>query len=151
ESLDHRQLTKLRRSAGVNVEDLASRLRSRGWDVEYRNVIAWESARGAAEVPPAIIEAIAQILRIPIERLVRPLPAPQDSPLQQLRQHAAFGELARRWSDLKQISIDAAERALAVRTLTTVHRGETPDLDQSVASLETLVAAMEDRAEEDRQ
>lgn len=151
ESLDPKQLTRLRKNAGMNVDDLASRLRSRGWDVEHTDVIAWESPRRAAEVPPAIIEAIAQTLGVPIERLVRPLPSPQqDSLRQQLRQHPAFEELARRWSRLKQVSIDAAEGALAARALATVHRGQIPDLDQSVASLKTLVTAMEDRESEGR-
>ena len=71
--LDGRRLATVRKAAGLNIADLASRLRERGWDVSVSTVSAWE--RGRLNPPPATINAIAEVLELTAEAILARIPA----------------------------------------------------------------------------
>ncbi len=75
--LDGRRLATVRKAAGLNIADLASRLRERGWDVSVSTVSAWE--RGRLNPPPATINAIAEVLEVTAEAILATSPATPQS------------------------------------------------------------------------
>lgn len=141
-SLDPRALTQARKQAGLTVSDLADRLRRRGWDVDKNDVFRWET-RSAADVAPAVIEAISNIIDWPVERMILTSPAIHDE-LTEVRRQPAFSRLVDRWARIQRVSRVAAAAALETRMLATVHRGDRPDAAQLIRLLEDLVASVED-------
>jgi transcriptional regulator with XRE-family HTH domain len=75
--LDGRRLASVRKAAGLNISDLASRLRERGWAVSVSIVSAWE--RGRLNPPPATIDAIAEVLELTAEAIIATSPATTQS------------------------------------------------------------------------
>jgi transcriptional regulator with XRE-family HTH domain len=67
--LDPAALRRTRQRAGLNADDLATQLSDRGWEITAGQVFHWEN-RDTAEVPPALIEAIAAVFHIEVARLV---------------------------------------------------------------------------------
>ncbi|WP_251042108.1 hypothetical protein [Arthrobacter sp. ISL-30] len=59
-----------------------------------------------------------------------------------------FRDLVQRFAKVRQISVEMAESTMKSRMLATVHRGDMPDEEQMLASLESLVHALE--TEQDR-
>ena len=143
-SLDPRGLKQARKRAGLTVSDLADRLRRRGWEVDKNDVFRWET-RSAADVAPAVIEAMSRILDWPVERMI--LNSPVIDELAEVRRQPAFDRLVDRWARIQRVSRDVAAAALETRLLATVHRGQRPDSTQLLRVLEELVASVEESDE----
>lgn len=67
-ALDGRALARRRKYARVTRNELAARLRVRGWEVQFSDVYWWEK-RSAAEVVPALVGAIAEEVGASTDRL----------------------------------------------------------------------------------
>ncbi|MDM2496019.1 helix-turn-helix domain-containing protein [Mycobacteroides abscessus] len=147
--LDVRALTQARKRAGLNVSDLAARLRDRGWNFQKNDVFRWET-RSATDVSPAVIQAIAEVLDIPVDSLisVAGTSSPAEDQLASARRHPLFDQLVDRWARVQNISRAVAAAALESRMAATVHRGQRPDSEQLLRSLEALVVSVEGPDEE---
>lgn len=147
-SLDSKALTRARKGAGLTVSDLAKRLRGRGWEFQKGDVFRWET-RSAADVAPAVVQAIADILSESVESLIA---APSSKmvldQLADVRRHPVFDQLIDRWARVRHVSRAVAAAALETRMVATVHRGEPPDAEQLLHSLDLLVTSIE-QADED--
>jgi hypothetical protein len=108
-------------------------------------VFRWQT-RAAPDVPPALIKAIAEEVRIDPDRLVAKA-EPQPNTLRALAEDVAttprFRDLAQRFAQIQRLSPTMAVSALQSRMLATVHRGDEPDKEQMLASVEELVRALE--------
>jgi hypothetical protein len=143
-SLDGDALRRTLASAGFKVSVLAQRLADRGWDVNPADVFTWQQGAVAATVPPALIQAIAEVIGTSPDRLtVDRRDSPSHSALKALTSSQAFRALAERWAQLRGTSIDLAASALESRLAAAVFRGDQPDDAQMLASLEALVSALE--------
>lgn len=143
--LDQRAFINARKAAGLKAGDVAARLTSRGWTFTTRDVARWE-LQSANDVPPAVIEALADIVNAPPERLLASAPAShQTSAFTTAKESPRFADLAARWAELFNLSVSTATRQLELRSLTTVHRGSEPDVEQLLSSLGALVDAAEKR------
>ena len=70
-SLDLKVLNAARRRVGLMASGLAERVRERGWELQQGDVFRWET-QSAADVTPAVIQAIADILSRLVESLIAP-------------------------------------------------------------------------------
>lgn len=141
--LDSAALSRTRKRAGLTVSDVAQRLRERGWEFEKGDVFRWET-RTAVDVPPAVVQAIADILSTPVDGLIAAsssLSAPDH--LAAVRRHPLFEQLVDRWARVQRVSPAVALATLDSRMLATVHRGEQPDAEQLLRSLDALVTSVE--------
>ncbi|GEN80216.1 hypothetical protein [Actinotalea fermentans] len=146
--LDSPALSRARKRARLSVSDVAARLRERGWDFERSDVFRWET-RTAIDVPPAVVQAIAEILVTPVDRLISPaISQSLPEPISVAREHPKFEQLVNRWAEARQVSRAVAAATLESRMLATVHRGERPDSEQLLRSLDALVASVEGADEE---
>jgi transcriptional regulator with XRE-family HTH domain len=142
-SLDSKALTRARKRSGLKVSDVAARLRARGWTTQDADVFRWET-RSAADVTPAVVQAIAEILQTPIENLIlEPGSDTSGSLFAEIRQHPLFEQLVSRWAQARNVPKAVATAALESRMIATVHRGASPDADQLLLSLDSLVTALE--------
>jgi hypothetical protein len=143
-ALDAAALVRVMKRTGLKPSDLAKRLSDRGWDVQPRDVFQWQ-IRTTAAVPPALIQAIADVTSTSVEQLTanRTQATSSVSALQAVTRTPKFKELAQRWAQLQKTSVDLAASALSARLAASVHRGEHPDEAQMLGSLEALVAALE--------
>jgi hypothetical protein len=142
-SLDSKALTRARKRAGLKVSDLAARLRARGWTTQDADAFRWEN-RSARDVTPAVVQAIAEILRTPIESLIlEPESDTSESLFAEIRRHPLFEQLVSRWAQVRNVPRVVAAAALESRMIATVHRGASPDADQLLLSLDSLVTALE--------
>lgn len=136
-------LSRLRKRARLSVSDVAAGLRERGWEFDTSDVFRWET-RTAAGVPPAVVQSIADILGASVEDLIS---APSTESLPEhvgaARSHPLFEDLVERWAQARQVPRAVAAATLESRMLATVHRGEHPDTEQLLRSLEALIAAVE--------
>jgi transcriptional regulator with XRE-family HTH domain len=147
-SLDSGALRRARKRVGLAVSDLAERLRERGWEFHKGDVFRWET-QSAADVAPAVVQAIADILGRPVESLiVAPSSTSAQDELANVRQHPLFEQLADRWARIQHVSRDVAAAALETRMVASVHRGERPDPAQLLHAIEALVASVEQAHEE---
>lgn len=147
-SLDSKALTQARKRVGLTVSDLAERLRERGWEFQTGDVFRWET-RSAADVAPAVVQAIADILSRPVESLIAaPSSASPQDHLAGIRRYPLFEQLVDRWARVQRVSRSVAAAALETRMAATVHRGERPDPEQLLRSLEALVTSVEQANEE---
>lgn len=141
--LDSAALSRVRKRIRLSVSDVASALRERGWDFEKSDVFRWET-RTATDVPPAAIQALADILRAPVDDLIS---APSEASLPryvgEVRAHPLFEQLVDRWAQARRVSRPVAAATLESRMLATVHRGEHPDTEQLLRSLDALVTSVE--------
>ncbi len=143
-SLDPRALSKVTKSAGIKASGLAQALTDRGWDVSTRDVFNWQ-VRGSHEVPPALIQAIAEVTGSTVDHLTVDRGSTRlSSELRAITETARFRELVTRWAHLRNTSADLAASALTARLATSVHRGAQPDTDQMLRSLDALVTALEE-------
>ncbi|WP_332643568.1 hypothetical protein [Aeromicrobium sp.] len=143
-ALYSRALKRLRSNAQMKPSQLASQLRERGWRLETRDVVRWES-RPSADVSPALIRAIAAALGAEPDELTSSASgATIGVSLTGLTASPKFARLAARWAAIQGISIPMARSALESRVVATVHRGEWPDDDQLLQSLEVLVDSVEE-------
>lgn len=142
-SLNAKALTRARKRAGLKVSDLAARLRARGWTTHDADVFRWEN-RSVADVTPAVVQAIAEILRTPIESLIlEPESDTSGTFFAEIRQHPLFEQLVSRWAQARNVPRAVATAALESRMVATVHRGASPDVDQLLQSLDSLITALE--------
>lgn len=136
-------LRHARKHAGLNVSDLALRLRQWGWDFDKSDVFRWET-RTAMDVPPVVVQAIADILGTQVDKLIS---ASASSALPdyvaKVRREPRFDQLVKRWADARRVSRAMATATLESRMLATVHRGEHPDTEQLLGSLDALVSSVE--------
>lgn len=136
-------LSRARKRARLSVSDVAARLRERGWEFDKSDVFRWET-RTAIDVPPAVVQAVADILGAPVDDLISaPSSASLPDRLAAVRAHPRFEELVVRWALARRVSRAVAVATLESRMLATVHRGEHPDTEQLLRSLDALVASVE--------
>jgi transcriptional regulator with XRE-family HTH domain len=150
-TLDPKALTRERKAAGLKPSELAQRLAARGWDVDARQVFQWENTT-AVDVSPALIKAIADETRSTVDRLSASrgsLPL-SESVLAVIRT-PRFQGLVERWARVQGESPRLAASVLQSRMLATVHRGDHPDVEQILRSLDALVTAMETGGEARRE
>lgn len=141
--LDSRPLKAAMAKARLKVSDVARELTAREWDIDTRDVFAWTS-RGGPDVPPALIRAIADVLGTSEAGLTSTrLSTPSELAVREVMQTPVFELLAERWALLQRTSLASARTLLAARIPAAAHRGEPPDRDQILASLETLVTTLE--------
>lgn len=142
--LDSRAMSRARKNAKLKTSDVAERLRTRGWDIAVRDVFLWEN-QPLSHVPPALIRAIAEVIGVPPEQLTVDGGSSAGSQVfASTIQSARFESLVRRWARLQGVSHALASSALKSRMLATVHRGDRPDEEQMLRSLDALVATMEE-------
>jgi hypothetical protein len=146
-SLDSRALTNARKRVRLTVSDLAERLRERGWEFQQRDVFRWET-RSAADVAPAVVQAIADILGQPVDSLIAAPHSMVEDQLAHIRRLPLFKQLVDRWARIQHVSRAVAAASLETRMITTVHRGEPPDPEQLLQFLEALVTSIEEADEE---
>jgi hypothetical protein len=143
--LDANALARACKASRVKPTALASRLTARGWKIDASDVFRWQT-RPAPDVPPALIKAIAEEVHSEPERLVA-RSQPQRTALVEVAENIAasprFRDLVQRFATIRQISVEMAESSMKSRMLATVHRGDMPDQEQMLASLESLVHALE--------
>ena len=145
-SLSGKALSRLRRRRGLQISQIAERLRERGWKVDTQDVFRWES-KSTAEVPPALIVAIADEIGTTTDQITINHVTPRQEELGEMLHHPKFQGLVARWADIQHVAPDIAASALHARALATVHRGQRPDTDQMLTSLESLVEALEAKPE----
>jgi hypothetical protein len=143
--LDSTAFTQHCSRRNVRPTKLAERLRARGWKVDAADVFRWQS-NVASDVSPALIRAIAEELRIGPDKLVAPPAAKQtalDTVAELVTATKRFGELVQRFAIAQSISPSMAQTMLRTRMLATVQRGNEPEVEQMLESLEALVSALE--------
>jgi hypothetical protein len=140
--LDGAALKSARTARGIPVSELARKLSSNGWPVKTADVFRWET-RSTVDVPDGMISAIAQVLQRSVNSLVRD--SGPNLIIVSLRQSDRFHELTQRWAQLFNLSVSSAAAALESRVLATVHRGDRPDMDQTLQTLEVLLEELEQR------
>lgn len=143
--LDSTALTQHCSRTHVRPTKLAERLRARGWKVDAADVFRWQNSV-ASDVSPALIRAIADELRISPDKLVSPPAAKQtalDTVAELVTATKRFGELVQRFAIAQRISPNMAQTVLRTRMLATVQRGNEPEVEQMLESLEALVSALE--------
>ena len=148
-TLDSQRLRQARRRVGLETGKLVARLTARGWEVSSRDVFRWET-QSAADVPPALIKAIAEEIGAAADQLTAGRSnRTVDSVIAAIVELPAFQALVERWAKLQGVSQALASSELESRMLTTVYRGEPVDADRMLQSLDALLAARE-RADEPR-
>ena len=138
--LDGAALKLARNSSGLSASELARKLSLEGWPVKTADVFRWET-RAASDVSVALISTIAETLQKSAESLVKN--GGSGLVIAALRQNDRFHQLAQRWAEMFNVSVSSARSALESRALSTVHRGDRPNLDQTLQTLETLVEELE--------
>jgi hypothetical protein len=143
--LDSTALTQHCSRQNVRPTKLAERLRARGWKVDAADVFRWQNSV-TSDVPPALIRAIAEVLTISPDKLVAP-PAAKltalDTVAELVTATKRFGDLVQRFALAQRISPGMAHTMLRSRMLATVQRGDEPEVEQMLESLEALVRALE--------
>lgn len=141
--LDSGALSRARRKAKLKPSDVAERLLARGWDVGARDVFRWEN-QTRCDVVPALIRAIAEVVGVGPEQLTtdRGSSAERDAS-SSIVNSPRFRGLVDRWARLQGMSGSLAASALQSRMLETVHRGDRPDEEQMLRSLDALITALE--------
>ncbi|MFE5788380.1 helix-turn-helix transcriptional regulator [Rhodococcus erythropolis] len=141
--LDGSALKRIRKNARLSTSQLAERLAARGWDVKSGEVFRWET-RSAANVPPALIAAIAEETGTTTDHLITSTAInTEEVAIAQIKKTASFDNLVARWAQLKNLTKEIAAASLESRLLATAHRGDHPDSAQMLESLEALVHATE--------
>lgn len=141
--LDSRLMAVARKRARLGVSEVAARLQDRGWSFDRNDVFRWEN-RTAADVPPAVVEALAAIFECPTDELLATsVPSKLPSLYDSVRTDPRFIQLAARWAQAQRVSLARAVAALDSRMLASVHRGGEPDAEQLLHSLDVLVTSIE--------
>jgi transcriptional regulator with XRE-family HTH domain len=142
-ALDPNALRRVRKNAKLAASQLADRLTARGWDVQAKDVVRWEN-QSSTDVVPALIKAIAEETGTAMERLTRTeVASTETAQLTEVTESPAFQKLVERWVKLQGVPRALAVSALVSRMNATVHRGDRPDAEQLLQSLDALVTALE--------
>ena len=143
--LDSTAFTQLCSRQGVKPTALAARLQSRGWKVEAADLFRWRTSV-ASDVSPALIRVIGEELGVSPDDLIAP-PAAQRAVLDTVAERVTatkrFSDLVQRFALAQRISPSMANTMLRTRMLATVQRGDEPEVEQMLESLEVLVRAHE--------
>lgn len=144
-TLDPPSLARARKRVGMKLSQLTETLRNRGWDIQQSDVFRWET-RSASDVVPALVQAVADVLGAPVDSLIASpgRDAGQDT-YAAIRRSPVFQKLVDRWARAQRVSLTVAAAALETRMIATVHRGDHPDEQQLLRSLDTLVTAIENK------
>ncbi|HEY4267006.1 MAG TPA: hypothetical protein VGM94_02330 [Galbitalea sp.] len=140
-ALDSAALRRARSAAKLGVEQLADRLSDRGWSVRPPLVISWESG-ATSSVPPALIAAIADELRVEVTKLTRRGSAPAESRLDKLRDTPRLQALLTRLARARSISEASAFALLEGSQSSFAFRGA-PEDEQYLLILERFVDQLE--------
>jgi len=142
-ALNPKALTRARKNIRLKPSELADRLVVRGWDVQIRDVFRWEN-QSAADIAPALIKAIAEETNTSVDRLTKSRKATAEhEEIATVTRSPRFERLVERWARIQGVSRALAASALESRMLATVHRGDRPDADQLMQSIDALVTAVE--------
>lgn len=142
-ALDPKALARARKNARLKPSELVNRLVARGWNVQVRDVFRWEN-QSAADVAPALIKAIADETNTSVDRLTTSRESTAEhGAIATVTRSPRFERLVERWARIQGVSRALAASALESRILATVHRGDRPDADQLMQSLDALVTAVE--------
>lgn len=134
-------LKRHRQRAGLTLSQVATLLAARGWDITQRDIFRWEN-QSSADVPPAIIEALAQVVRATTEDLT----SRRDTTASLLDAgNPVVQGLAARLAAALGIGGDMALARLRTAAAGSFHRGVKPENDQLLATLDGYVRAMERR------
>lgn len=141
--LSGHRLKTARMKRNLQTSQLAGILAARGWDVETKTVFRWE--RGAStEIAPALLAAIAEVLRIPVGDLTAAA-GDHDPATTEIRDAAAtpqFAGLARRWAKTSRQSLaDASTGLQRLMLATTARRGRHLTAGEWLAVLEDFIEA----------
>ena len=139
--LDGQQLAQARKNRGLKASQLADLLTARGWDVPARTVVRWEMA-ASADIAPALLAAIAEVLGVPAERLAASAadPGPVAEEVEAALRTTRFSELAARWAAKAGLTVESAQAALRqTMVLATARRGAHLTSEQWLTVLESLV------------
>lgn len=134
-------LKRHRQRAGLTPSQVAAMLAARGWDITQRDIFRWEN-QSSADVPPAVIEALAQVVRATTEDLT----SRRDTNASLLDAgNPVVQGLASRLAAALGIGGDMALARLRTAAAGSFHRGVKPENDQLLATLDGYVRAMERR------
>ncbi len=137
------RLKKARMKRHLQTSQLADLLAARGWDASTKTVFRWERA-GSTEIAPALLAAVAEVLRIPAEELTA---GAGDHDLATTEIQAAvatsqFAGLARRWAKTSGQSLADARAGLQrLMAVTTARRGRHLTAGEWLAVLEDFIEA----------
>jgi len=149
--LEPRALKSAMAKAGLQASEVARQLKAREWTVETRDVFAW-TTKGRPDVPPALIRAVADVVGTSETKLSgERRPTPFELAVRDVVQTPAFESLAERWAHLHRTTLASARTLLAARMPAAAHRGDHPDTNQMLASLETLVTVLESDSGHDQE
>lgn len=143
--LDSTAFTQLCTRQGMKPTALAARLRARGWKVEAADVFRWRTSV-ASDVSPALIRVISEELDVSADDLIAPpatQPAVLDTVAERVTATKRFTDLVQRFALALRISPSMANTMLRTRMLATVQRGDEPEVEQMLQSLEVLVRTVE--------
>lgn len=143
--LDSTAFTQLCSRSRLKPTKLADRLRLRGWKVDAADVFRWQTSV-ASDVSPALIRTIAEELGTTPDKLVSApaaRPGALDTVAELVTATKRFSDLVQRFALAQRISPSMAQTMLRTRMLATVQRGNEPEVEQMLGSLEALVRALE--------
>lgn len=135
-------LKRVRKGAGVTVGDLAKRLAARGWDVTQTDVFRWEN-QDAPDLPPALIEAIGIVLRTSAAQLTEVRSGTGKAVVD--LDVPAYRGLVGRLAEALGVTVEMAAARLRSAAAGAVYRGDQPQDEQLLATLEGYVRAVERR------
>lgn len=137
------RLKTARMKRHLQTSQLADLLAARGWDVSTRTVFRWELA-GSAEIAPALLAAVAEVLRVPAEALTAAAGDhdPAATEIQAAAASPQFAGLARRWAKTSGQSLtDACSGLQRLMLATTARRGRHLTAGEWLAILEDFIEA----------
>ncbi|KQV06692.1 hypothetical protein [Leifsonia sp. Root112D2] len=141
--LSSRAFTTARRNSGIAPSALAAKLRDRGWQVSAADVARWQS-HAPTDLTPALLAAVADELHTELGTITDSAPARPDW-LIAATATGKFANLSTRWARLKSLSLPAASAILESRLLATVNRGDRPETDDLLETLDAFVSTLEQR------
>jgi hypothetical protein len=127
----------------LQASQLAELLAGRGWDVSTKTVVRWEMA-GSAEIAPALLTAMAEVLRVPAEELATPVGEhdPAAKEIQAAAVTPRFADLAGRWAARSGQSLADARTGLQrFMEVATVRRGRHLTAEEWLSVLEDFIDA----------
>lgn len=141
--LSGQRLKRARMRRRLPPSQLADLLTARGWDAATKTIVRWEMA-GSADIAPALLTAIAEILHVPADELVTAVddrdPAAEE--IQAAMATPQFGELAKRWAARSGQSMGDARAALRrYMSVATARRGRQLTAEEWLAVVEDFIEA----------
>ena len=135
--VDGAAVKRARVKSKLQVSEVASQLKERGWQVSAAQVRDWETKPGQV-LPPALTLRLATILNLLANVITRPIGqlVPAD-----VADRPRWGRLVQRVAALWCVPLDSAEPRLVAALTTARFRNETTD--SYLEAAESLVAQME--------